>query len=33
MHIDKTVDLIYAKYLKALIFYEGIQRIEQFMFH
>ena len=30
--IDKTVDLVYTKYLKALIYYEGIQRIEQFMF-
>ncbi len=28
--IDKTVDLVYTKYLKALIYYEGIQ--EQFMF-
>lgn len=31
--IDKTVDLVYTKYLKALIDYEGIQRVEQFMFH
>lgn len=31
--VDKTVDLVYTKYLKALIDYEGIQRIEQFMFH
>ncbi len=31
--VDKTVDLVYAKYMKALISYEGIQRIEQFMFH
>ncbi len=30
--IDKTIDLVYTKYLKALIYYEGIQRIEQFMF-
>ena len=30
--IDKTVDLVYTKYLKALIYYDGIQRIEQFMF-
>lgn len=30
--IDKTVDLVYRKYLKALIYYEGIQRIKQFMF-
>ena len=31
--VDKTVDLIYTKYMKALIDYEGVQRIEQFMFH
>ena len=31
--VDKTVDLVYTKYMKALIDYEGIQRIEQFMFH
>ena len=31
--VDKTVELVYTKYLKALIDYEGIQRIEQFMFH
>lgn len=31
--IDKTVDLVYTKYMKALIFYDGIQRVEQFMFH
>ena len=31
--VDKTVDLVYTKYLKALIFYDGIQRVEQFMFH
>ena len=30
--IDKTVDLVFSKYLKALIYYNGIQRIEQFMF-
>ena len=30
--IDKSVDLVYTKYLKALIYYDGIQRIEQFMF-
>ena len=30
--MDKTVDLVYTKYLKALIYYEGIQRIERFMF-
>ena len=31
--VDKTVELVYTKYLKALIFYDGIQRVEQFMFH
>ena len=31
--VDKTVDLAYTKYMKALIDYEGVQRIEQFMFH
>lgn len=31
--VDKTVDLIYTKYLKALIDYQGIQRVEQYMFH
>ena len=31
--VDKTVDLDYTKYMKALIDYEGVQRIEQFMFH
>ena len=31
--VEKTVDLVYTKYLKALIDYRGIQRIEQFMFH
>ena len=31
--VDKTIDLVYTKYLKALIFYDGIQRVEQFMFH
>ena len=30
--IDKAVDLVYTKYLKALIYYDGIQRVEQFMF-
>ena len=30
--VDKTVDLVYTKYMKALIDYEGVQRIEQFMF-
>ena len=31
--VDRTVDLVYTKYMKALITYEGIQRVEQFMFH
>lgn len=31
--VDKTGDLVYTKYMKALIDYEGVQRIEQFMFH
>ena len=31
--VDKTVDLVYTKYMKVLIDYEGVQRIEQFMFH
>jgi predicted transcriptional regulator containing an HTH domain and an uncharacterized domain shared with the mammalian protein schlafen len=31
--VDKTVDLTYTKYLKALIDYKGIQRVEQYMFH
>lgn len=30
--IDRTIDLIYTKYMKARITYEGIQRIEVFMF-
>lgn len=30
---DRTVELVYTKYLKALIDYEGIQRREQYMFH
>lgn len=29
--IDETIDLIYTKYLKALISYDGLQRIETFM--
>ena len=29
--IDETVDMVYNKYLKALIDYEGIQRIETYM--
>lgn len=31
--VDKTVDLVYTKYMKARIGYEGVQRIEQFMLH
>lgn len=31
--IDKTVELVYLKYLKAYIYYDGIQRVEQYMFH
>lgn len=30
--IDRTIDLVYTKYMKALITYEDIQRIEVFMF-
>ena len=30
--VAKVVDLVYTKYLKALISYEGIMRIEKFMF-
>jgi len=33
MQADKVVDLVYTKYLKALITYEGIHRVEQFMFN
>ena len=32
LQIDKAIDLIYLKYLKALIHYEGVQRIEEYMF-
>lgn len=32
LQADKVVDLVYTKYLKALISYEGIHRREQFMF-
>lgn len=32
LQIDKAIDLIYLKYLKALIHYEGIQRLEEYMF-
>lgn len=31
--VDKAIDLVYTKYMRALIDYEGIQRVEQFMFH
>ena len=31
LQIDKAVDMLYSKFLKALISYEGIQRIETFM--
>ena len=30
--IDKTVSLVYQKYMKAFIYYEGIQRIDKLMF-
>ncbi len=33
MQADKVVELVYTKYLKALIGYEGIHRVEQYMFH
>lgn len=31
MQADRVVDLVYTKYLRALISYEGLQRIETFM--
>ena len=31
LQADKVVDMVYTKYLKALISYEGLQRIETFM--
>ena len=31
--VDKTVDLVYTKYMKALNSYAGIQRVKQFMFY
>ena len=31
LQADKVVDMVYAKYLKALISYDGLQRIETFM--
>jgi ATP-dependent DNA helicase RecG len=30
--IDKTLDLLFSKYIKALISYEGVQRIEKYEF-
>ena len=30
--IDRTIDLVYTKYMKARITYDGIQRVEVFMF-
>ncbi len=30
--IDRTIDLMYTKYMKAMITYDGIQRVEIFMF-
>ena len=30
--VDRVIDLLYTKYLKAYIWYNGIQRIETFMF-
>ena len=32
LQADKTVELLYAKYMKALIDYEGLQRTETYMF-
>ena len=32
LQVDKAIDLIYLKYLKALIHYEGVQRIDEYMF-
>lgn len=32
LQVDRAVDLIYLKYLKALIHYEGMQRIDEYMF-
>ena len=30
--VDKAIEMIYSKYLKALIWYDDIQRVEEFMF-
>lgn len=32
LQVDKAIELIYLKYLKALIHYEGMQRMEEYMF-
>jgi len=32
LQVDKTMDLLLTKYMKAYISYEGLQRIEQFLF-
>lgn len=32
LQVDKAIDLIYFKYLKALIHYEDVQRLEEYMF-
>ena len=32
LQVDKTVDLVYTKYLKAYISYDGMQRKEKFIF-
>lgn len=31
--VDRAVDLVYTKYMKALIMYDGLQRVEQYMVH
>ena len=31
--VDKTIDLVYTKYMKALIYYDGIHRVERYMVH
>ena len=32
LQVNKAIDLIYLKYLKALIHYEGVQRIDEYIF-
>ena len=32
LQVDKAIDLLYSKYMKALIDYKGLQRVETFMF-